>query len=72
MGHIGSLIVNSPNLIFDGVMGSILNEEIRKKASGEGGSSDNMVGQIREVTMHTGTKVKQRKGERVAKVKAMT
>ena len=34
---------NSPNLTFDGVRGSILNEEIRRKASGEGGNSANMV-----------------------------
>ncbi|MCO5560027.1 hypothetical protein L7F22_013633 [Adiantum nelumboides] len=34
---------NNPNLTFDGVRGSILNEEIRRKASGEGGSSANMV-----------------------------
>ena len=34
---------NSPNLTFDGVRGSILNEEIKRKASGEGGSSANMV-----------------------------
>ena len=56
---------NSPNLTFDGVRGSILNEEIRRKASGEGGSSANMVRgrTIREVIMHTGTKVKARKGE---------
>ncbi|MCO5570696.1 hypothetical protein L7F22_024423 [Adiantum nelumboides] len=34
---------NNPNLTFDGVKGSILNEEIRRKASEEGGSSANMV-----------------------------
>ncbi|KAH7422992.1 hypothetical protein KP509_12G034600 [Ceratopteris richardii] len=34
---------NNPNLTFDGVRGSILNEEIRRKAGGEGGSSTNMV-----------------------------
>ena len=34
---------NSPNLTFDGVRGSIVNEEIRRKVSGEGGSSANMV-----------------------------
>ncbi|MCO5572945.1 hypothetical protein L7F22_026706 [Adiantum nelumboides] len=34
---------NNPNLTFDGVRGSILNEEIGRKASGEGGSSANMV-----------------------------
>ena len=34
---------NNPILTFDGVRGSILNEEIRRKASGEGGSSANMV-----------------------------
>ena len=27
---------HSPNIIFDGVRGSILNEEIMRKASGEG------------------------------------
>ncbi|MCO5605309.1 hypothetical protein L7F22_059491 [Adiantum nelumboides] len=34
---------NNPNLTFNGVRGSILNEKIRRKASGEGGSSANMV-----------------------------
>ena len=34
---------NNPNLTFDSVRGSIINEEIRRKASGEGGSSANMV-----------------------------
>ncbi|KAH7288390.1 hypothetical protein KP509_31G025000 [Ceratopteris richardii] len=32
---------NSPSLTFDGVRGSILNEEIRRKASGEGSGSAN-------------------------------
>ncbi len=34
---------NNTNLTFDGVRGSILNEEIRRKAGGEGGNSANMV-----------------------------
>jgi len=34
---------NNPNLTFDGVRGSILNEEIRRKASGEGSTSAHMV-----------------------------
>ena len=34
---------NNPTLNFDGVKGSILNKEIKKKTSGEGGSSANMV-----------------------------
>ena len=57
----------------DGVSGYTLNEEIRRKASGEGGSSTNMVRgrTIREVIMHTGTKVKARKGEIATKVKEM-
>mgnify|MGYP000244003108 CR=1 FL=1 len=29
---------SNPNLTFDGVMGSILNEQIRRKTSGEGSS----------------------------------
>ncbi|KAH7297375.1 hypothetical protein KP509_26G066900 [Ceratopteris richardii] len=33
---------NSPSLTFDGVRGSILNEEIRRKASGEGSGSANV------------------------------
>ena len=43
MGDNGSVLSNSPNLTFDGVRGSILNEEIRRKASGEGGNYANMV-----------------------------
>ncbi|KAH7302750.1 hypothetical protein KP509_23G085600 [Ceratopteris richardii] len=34
---------NNPNLTFDGVRGSILNEEIKRKASGEDGTSANMI-----------------------------
>ncbi|KAH7416413.1 hypothetical protein KP509_14G090400 [Ceratopteris richardii] len=33
---------NSPNLTFDAIRGSILNEEIRRKASGEGSGSANV------------------------------
>ena len=33
---------NNPNLTFDGVRGSILNEEIRRKENGETGGSANM------------------------------
>ena len=33
---------NNPNLTFDGIKGSILNEEIRRKASGEGSGSANV------------------------------
>ena len=43
MGDNGSVLSNSPNLTFDGVRGSILNEEIRIKPSGEDGSSADMV-----------------------------
>ena len=32
-------LLNNPNLTFDGVRGSILNEEIRRKTSGEGNST---------------------------------
>ena len=35
-------VSNNPNLTFDGVRGSILNEEIRRKDSGETGGSANM------------------------------
>lgn len=34
---------NNPNLTFDGVRGSILNEEIRRKTSGEGNASADMI-----------------------------
>ena len=34
---------NNPNLTFDGVRGSILNEEIKRKVSGENNSSANVV-----------------------------
>ena len=43
MGDNGSVLSNSPNLTFDDVRGSILNEEIRRKANGEGRNSGNMV-----------------------------
>ena len=33
---------NNPNLTFDGVGGSTLNKEIRRKASGEGSGSTNV------------------------------
>ena len=33
---------NNPNLTFDGRRGSILNEEIKRKASGEGSGSANV------------------------------
>ena len=63
---------NNPNLTFDGVRGSILNKKIRRKAGGEGSSSANMVrGRTHKRTMQTRTKVKARKGEVAAKVKAM-
>ena len=64
---------NNPNLTFDGVRGSILNEETRRKASGEGGSSANMVrGRIdkRSNNAHR-NKSKSKEIEIAPKVKAM-
>ena len=53
---------NNPNLTFDGRRGSILNEEIKRKASGEGSGSAN-------VTEERKRKVKQY-GRTGAKAKA--
>ena len=46
---------NSPNLTFDGVWGSILNEEIRKKSRGEGsGSAYNLRGRYDDMNLNVG------------------
>ena len=54
---------NSPNLTFDGVRGSILNEEIMRKAGGEGGSSANMVrGRIGKRSAHRKKRKRKERG----------
>ncbi|MCO5584202.1 hypothetical protein L7F22_038125 [Adiantum nelumboides] len=64
---------NNPNLTFDGVRGSILNEEIRRKQVEKEAAQPTWLeaGHRRRMLMHKGVRVRVRKGKMPAKAKMM-